>query len=56
MLYGGIVSYRWRQGVVSSAMLRYPKKSFVLIGALEAAGAMLGLFAAGRQQPPLQPF
>ncbi|GAQ86420.1 CRT (chloroquine-resistance transporter)-like transporter [Klebsormidium nitens] len=47
VLYSGIVCHRWRRGAVSPDMLRYPKTKFVCIGALEAAGAMLGLFAAG---------
>lgn len=33
---------------MTPAVLRYPKKPFVFIGALEAAGAMLGLYAAGQ--------
>lgn len=48
VLYSGIVCHRWRAGVVSADMLQYPKAKFVCIGALEAAGAMLGLFAAGQ--------
>lgn len=55
LVYGALLAGRVRSGAVTRAMLETPKLPFLVMGALETAGQVIGLYAASRLPGPLLP-
>ncbi|CAN1289775.1 Protein CLT2, chloroplastic [Linum perenne] len=47
VIYSSILHMRYRAGIVSDEMLALPKSRYAAIGAFEAVGTLIGMYAAG---------
>lgn len=48
VIYSSILHMRYRAGIVSDEMLALPKSRYAAIGAFEAVGTLIGMYAAGK--------
>ncbi|CAL1395508.1 unnamed protein product [Linum trigynum] len=55
VIYSSILHMRYRAGIVTDEMLALPKSRYVAIGAFEAVGTLIGMYAAANLPGPSIP-